>query len=58
MSPKEHKQDRDIAYLLGMLIRPRGRADMDEVWDTVRNDSPPLVSALEKIIPPETWGDV
>lgn len=118
MSPKEHKQDRDMAYLLDILLHAKDaleftegmgktafladhksqfavirclevmgeaakrlsggiqktypdipwskmakmrdllihsydRADMDEVWDTVRNDVPSLVSALEKIIPPE-----
>lgn len=27
--------------------------DLDRVWDTVRDDLPPLIAQLEKIVPPD-----
>jgi len=29
------------------------KVDMDEVWDTVQNDIPSLIIALERIVPDE-----
>ena len=37
---------RDIAYLLDIV-------DMAIVWETVQNDLPSLISALEKLVPPK-----
>ncbi len=36
-----------------LLIHAYDRVDLDEVWDTVQNDIPDLIIALEKIVPPE-----
>jgi uncharacterized protein with HEPN domain len=36
-----------------LLIHAYGRVNLNEVWDTVQRDIPPLVSVLERIVPPE-----
>lgn len=42
-----------IAKMRDLLIHAYDRVDLDEVWNTVQNDIPTLISALERIIPPE-----
>ena len=42
-----------MARMRDLLIHAYGRVNLDEVWDTIRNDLPPLISFLEKIVPPE-----
>ena len=42
-----------MARMRDLLIHAYGRVDPNEVWDTIQNDLPPLISALEKIVPPE-----
>ena len=42
-----------MAKMRDLLIHAYDRVDLEEVWDTVQNDIPALISALERIIPPE-----
>jgi len=42
-----------MARMRDLLIHAYGRMNLDEVWDTVQNDLPSLISFLEKIVPPE-----
>ena len=42
-----------MAKMRDLLIHAYNRVDLDEVWDTVQNDIPTLISALERIIPTE-----
>lgn len=42
-----------MAKMRDLLIHAYDRVDLDEVWDTIQKDIPGLISALEKIIPPE-----
>ena len=44
------------SQLMGMrnrLIHEYFRVDLEKVWDTVQNDIPSLIEAIEKIAPPE-----
>jgi uncharacterized protein with HEPN domain len=43
----------DMVSMRNVLIHDYDDVDFDIVWDTVQNDLPKLVSALEKILPPE-----
>ncbi len=42
-----------MAKMRDLLIHAYARVDLDEVWDTVEHDMPPLISVLEGIVPPE-----
>jgi uncharacterized protein with HEPN domain len=42
-----------MARMRDLLIHAYDRVDLDKVWDTVQNDLPGLISALEEIVPPE-----
>lgn len=42
-----------MAKMRDLLIHAYDRVDIDEVWDTVQNDIPKLITALEGIVPPE-----
>lgn len=42
-----------MARMRDLLIHAYGRVDPSEIWDTVWNDIPPLISALDRIVPPE-----
>lgn len=42
-----------MAKMRDLLIHAYDRVDLDEVWDTVQNDIPDLIIALERIVPPE-----
>lgn len=42
-----------MAKMRDLLIHAYDRVDLDEVWDTVQNDIPDLIVALERIVPPE-----
>jgi uncharacterized protein with HEPN domain len=42
-----------MARMRDLLIHAYGRVDLNEVWDTVQNDLPVLISRLERIVPPE-----
>lgn len=35
------------------LIHEYFRVDLATVWETVKNDLPPLIAALERLVPPE-----
>ena len=58
LSDKLQRQYPDIpwskmARMRDLLIHAYGRVNPDEVWDTIKNDLPQLISFLEKIVPPE-----
>ncbi len=42
-----------MARMRDLLIHAYGRVNPSEVWDTVQNDLPGLISFLEKIVPQE-----
>lgn len=42
-----------MAKMRDLLIHAYDRVDLKEVWDTIQTDIPALISALERIIPPE-----
>ncbi len=42
-----------MAKMRDLLIHAYDRVDLDEIWDTVQNDIPNLIVALEKTVPPE-----
>ena len=42
-----------MAKMRDFLIHAYDRVDLDQIWDTVRDDLPGLVSQLERILPPE-----
>jgi Uncharacterized conserved protein len=42
-----------IARMRDLLIHAYARADLEKVWDTVKNDIPTLISILKPLIPPE-----
>ena len=44
---------RDMTSMRNLLIHEYNDVDLGMVWDTVQNDLPKLVSALENILPPE-----
>ncbi len=44
---------REIVGMRNRLVHAYFEVDLDEVWDTVRNDLPPLIAALEPLVPPE-----
>ncbi|MEK7773100.1 MAG: DUF86 domain-containing protein [Deltaproteobacteria bacterium] len=42
-----------MAKMRDLLIHAYQRVDLDEVWDTVKNDIPTLIASIERLIPPE-----
>lgn len=42
-----------MAKMRDILIHAYDKVDIDEVWDTVQNDIPSLIAAIEGIVPPE-----
>ena len=42
----------EMRGMRNVMIHDYDDVDMDIVWETVQNDLPKLISALEKIIPP------
>ena len=42
-----------MARMRDLLIHSYDKVDVNEVWDTVQRDIPVLISALERIVPPE-----
>lgn len=42
-----------MAKMRDLLIHAYQRVDLDEVWDTVRNDISTLITSIERLIPPE-----
>jgi uncharacterized protein with HEPN domain len=42
-----------IVAMRNRLIHVYYDVDLDRVWDTITDDPPPLITALEKILPPE-----
>jgi uncharacterized protein with HEPN domain len=42
---------RDIKDIRNYLIHAYCKVDFDQVWSTVQDDLPPLISELEQIIP-------
>jgi len=58
LSDDAHHQYPDIpwsamARMRDLLIHSYDKVDVNEVWDTVQRDVPVLISALERIVPPE-----
>ena len=43
----------DIIGMRNRLIHEYSRVDVRKVWDTVQNDIPQLIAALEPLVPPE-----
>ena len=43
----------NIIAMRNRLIHAYFEIDLDRVWDTVTDDLPPLIAALEQILPPE-----
>ena len=44
---------RSPAGLRDRVVHGYNRIDLDEIWRIVRDNLPPLISALEKLVPPE-----
>jgi uncharacterized protein with HEPN domain len=44
---------KDIAGMRNRIIHGYDRVDTDILWEILEKDLPPLVEALEKIVPPE-----
>lgn len=44
---------REIIGTRNRLVHAYFEVELDEVWDTVQNDLPPLIAALERLVPPE-----
>jgi len=44
---------REIIGMRHRLVHGYFEVDLDKVWDTVREDLPPLIASLEMIVPPE-----
>jgi uncharacterized protein with HEPN domain len=42
-----------IVSMRNRLIHGYDFVDYDILWDTLKSDLPPLIAALEKIVPPE-----
>jgi uncharacterized protein with HEPN domain len=42
-----------IAKMRDLLIPAYDRVDLEEIWNTVKSDLPPLIAALEQILPPK-----
>ena len=62
ISPAFHEQHPEVALgkAIGMrniLVHEYGRVDVEEVWRTVRDDLPALVTALESLLPPAPAGE-
>lgn len=58
MSPEFQKENPEIpwskmARMRDLLIHAYQRVDLGEVWDTVKNDVPILIDAVEPLVPPE-----
>lgn len=43
-----------MAGMRDVLIHAYDRVDLERIWTTMREDIPPLIEALESIVPPET----
>lgn len=44
---------RGIIGMCNRLVHAYFEVERDEVWNTVQNDLPPLIAALERLVPPE-----
>lgn len=58
LSEDAHRRFPDIpwsamARMRDLLIHSYDKVDVNEVWDTLQRDIPVLISALERIVPPE-----
>ena len=42
-----------MAKMRDVLIHVYDKVDLNEVWNTLQHDIPPLISALERVVPPE-----
>jgi uncharacterized protein with HEPN domain len=42
-----------MAGMRNRLIHEYFRVDLATVWETVKNDLPPLIAAFERLVPPE-----
>lgn len=52
--PKKHPKIpwSSMARMRDLLIHAYGKVDLEEVWNTVTQDIPVLITELEKIVPP------
>ena len=46
-----------ISGMCNRIIHEYFNIDLSIVWDTIRDDIPPLIEQLERIVPPESEGD-
>jgi len=58
ITPETRERLKDVpwskmARMRDLLIHAYGRVDLVEIWDTVKNDLPPLIAILGKVVPPE-----
>lgn len=44
---------RQMAGMRNRLIHEYFRVDLATAWETVKNDIPPLIAALERLVPTE-----
>lgn len=42
-----------MAKMRDLLIHAYQRIELEEVWDTVKNDIPALIASIERLVPPE-----
>ena len=61
-SPAFQEQHPEIALgkatgMRNILVHEYGRVDVEEVWRTVRDDLPALVTALESLLPTAPAGE-
>lgn len=47
---------RQIAGMRNRIVHEYFRIDLDVVWETVKQDLPPLIALLEPVIPPDDGG--
>ncbi len=47
----------EIVAMRNRLIHAYFEVDLDQVWNAVTEDIPPLIAQLEAILPPESGGD-
>lgn len=44
---------REIISMRNRLVHAYFEVDFDKVWDTIQNDLPTLIAAIEPLVPPE-----
>jgi len=49
-----HLPWREIIATRNIVIHEYDNVDLTVIWDAVKKDLPPLIEALEQIVPPES----